>query len=162
MKSDGLQEAFEVIDSSCTKVAIHFLPADRGGPTIAGPRPRRARTKESLRLTADADFGAVEMDFPKEGGIIDTFLCEETTVNCYRFAHLQQAIKALQVSIKVSIRVDERGLLCMQFLMPKGTGTAPDPAMKAIGTPVGASIQGGHGYIQLMVSVRSNGQSANA
>ncbi|KAK0533401.1 checkpoint clamp complex protein Rad1 [Tilletia horrida] len=150
MKSEWLQEAIEVIDSSCTKVTLHFLPKDRGGPTIAGPRPRRMKAKESFKLTADADFGTVEMDFPNEGSNMSLFLCERATVNSYRFAHLHQAIKALQVSMKVSLRTDERGLLCMQFLMPRGTGTESDPTMKVIGTPAGASGRDGHGYIQFM------------
>jgi len=152
MKSEWLQEAIETIDSSCSKLTLHFLPIDRGGPTIAGPRPRRTKTTESLKLTADADFGAVEMDFPNEGNNMDLFLCEQATINSYRFIHLRQAVKALQVSMKVSLRTDERGLLCMQFLLPKGTGSGADPTMKVMGTPAGASssLRDGHGYIQLM------------
>ncbi|CAD6885997.1 unnamed protein product [Tilletia controversa] len=153
MKSHWLQEAIEVIDSSASKVTLHFLPTDRGGPTIGGPRPRRMQAKESLKLTADADFGAVEIDFPKESNMMDVFDCERATINSYRFSHLHQAIKALQVSLKVSMRTDERGLLSMQFLMPKGTGTGADPTMKksVMSTPAGASMRGdGHGYIELL------------
>ncbi|KAE8223884.1 hypothetical protein CF319_g3143 [Tilletia indica] len=151
MKSEWLQEAIEVIDSSASKVTLHFLPTDRGGPAIGGPRPRRMRTKDSLKLTADADFGAVEIDLPRENSMMDMFECKKATVNSYRFSHLHQAIKALQVSLKVSMRTDKRGMLSMQFLMPRGTGTGADPTMKKSLLPAGASMRGdGHGFIELV------------
>lgn len=36
----------------------------------------------------------------------------------YRFGHILRTIKALQSSIKTSLRIDEDGLLSLQFLMP--------------------------------------------
>lgn len=36
----------------------------------------------------------------------------------YRFGHILRTIKALQSSTKTSLRIDEDGLLSLQFLMP--------------------------------------------
>ena len=36
----------------------------------------------------------------------------------YRFAHISRTMRALQSSTKTSLRIDEDGLLSIQFLMP--------------------------------------------
>ena len=36
----------------------------------------------------------------------------------YRFSHMSRALRALQSSTKTSLRIDDEGLLSLQFLMP--------------------------------------------
>lgn len=36
----------------------------------------------------------------------------------YRYSHISRALRALQSSLKTSLRIDEEGLLSMQFMMP--------------------------------------------
>lgn len=36
----------------------------------------------------------------------------------YRFGHISRTLRALQSSTKTSLRIDEEGLLSLQFLMP--------------------------------------------
>lgn len=36
----------------------------------------------------------------------------------YRYSHIARALRALQSSLKTSLRIDEEGLLSMQFMMP--------------------------------------------
>jgi cell cycle checkpoint protein len=36
----------------------------------------------------------------------------------YRFVHISRTLRALQSSTKTSLRIDEDGLLSLQFLMP--------------------------------------------
>lgn len=36
----------------------------------------------------------------------------------YRFGHISRALRALQSSMKTSLRIDDEGLLSLQFLMP--------------------------------------------
>ncbi len=36
----------------------------------------------------------------------------------YRFAHISRTLKALQISTKMSLRINDEGLLSLQFLMP--------------------------------------------
>ena len=36
----------------------------------------------------------------------------------YRFAHISRTLRALQISTKTSLRIEEEGLLSLQFLVP--------------------------------------------
>jgi hypothetical protein len=40
----------------------------------------------------------------------------------YRFGHIARALRALQSSLKVSLRIDGDGLLSLQFMMPASQG----------------------------------------
>lgn len=46
------------------------------------------------------------------------FLINEPCIYSYRFAHISRTLKALQGSTKTSLRIDDEGLLSLQFLMP--------------------------------------------
>lgn len=48
--------------------------------------------------------------------------------NSYRFSHIARTMRALQTSVKTSLRIDNEGLLSLQFLMPSST-----PRMNPVG-----------------------------
>ena len=64
--------------------------------------------------------------------------------NSYLFKYFSHALRALQTSLKTSIRLDERGLISLQCLMPRGTG--------ATGTGAQGNAAKDHGFIEFAVS----------
>jgi len=48
---------------------------------------------------------------------METFYCKQTIQNKYNTQFFQYILKALQISSKVSLRIDGRGILCLQFLI---------------------------------------------
>jgi len=59
------------------------------------------------------------MDYPNDREVLETFECLRNVSFSYRFAHISRALRALQSSTKTSLRIDDDGLLSLQFLMPK-------------------------------------------
>ena len=75
------------------------------------------------------------MDYPNDRDVLETFECTRA-VNfrfssyfpprsiypnnnrSYRFGHISRTLRALQSSTKTSLRIDDEGLLSLQFLMP--------------------------------------------
>lgn len=45
----------------------------------------------------------------------------------YRYSHIIKTLRALSSSTKTSMRIDEDGLLSLQFLMPKPRSNSADP-----------------------------------
>lgn len=57
------------------------------------------------------------MDYPYDRDVLETFECLQPVKFTYRVAHIASALKAMQTSIKTSLRIDEEGLLSLQFMM---------------------------------------------
>lgn len=47
-------------------------------------------------------------------------------VNSYRFSHIAKTLRALQSSTKTSLRIDDEGLLSLQFMMPSSKARGLD------------------------------------
>jgi cell cycle checkpoint protein len=63
------------------------------------------------------------MDYPNDKEVLESFTCMQTLSVSYHTAHISRAARALASSTKTSLRIDEKGLLSLQFLMPSaGTG----------------------------------------
>lgn len=76
------------------------------------------------------------MDYPNDKDVLETFDCtrnvsfrsvaslESSNFGeiydgvSYRFGHIARTLRALQSSTKTSLRIEEDGLLSLQFLMP--------------------------------------------
>lgn len=110
MKSSWLREALSEIDQSCDTLTIICTPA------VAGKR------QPSLRIHAVGSFGSTEMDYPNDREVLEVFECVERVSFNYRFSHIARALRALQSSLKVSLRIDSDGLLSLQFMMPASQG----------------------------------------
>lgn len=89
------------------------------------------------------------MDYPNDRDVLETFECTRSVsfrylfppqffalirnsnaICSYRFGHISRTLRALQSSTKTSLRIDEEGLLSLQFLMPspKSAGGGPESA----------------------------------
>lgn len=51
-------------------------------------------------------------------GFLLVLCTERHLARRYRYSHISRALRALQSSLKTSLRIDEEGLLSMQFMMP--------------------------------------------
>lgn len=72
----------------------------------------------------------------------------------YNYKHMSTTTRALQTSIKTSLRIDERGLLSMQCLMPAGLGRVANEgdSTKAPGRGSnGTTLLNSHGFIEFTV-----------
>ncbi|KAG8909778.1 ssDNA endodeoxyribonuclease [Tulasnella sp. 408] len=132
MKSSWLSEALSELDSSTEKLAIicapptEPLPITSTGNSGQAPRPTARRTsvardvgaQPTFRLLGISAYGSTELDFPNDREVLQSFECEELTQFTYRFSHIAKIQKALQGSIRTSLRMDESGILSFQFQMP--------------------------------------------
>ena len=63
------------------------------------------------------------MDYTNDREVLETFECDDSVSFSYRFSHIRGALAALQTSDKSSLRIDNEGILSLQFLMEHPTRT---------------------------------------
>lgn len=86
--------------------------------------------------------------------VLEKFSCTRgETVHSYRYSHFSKMIKALQGSVRASLRIGLRGLLSVQLMMPKGTGgdqSGANAGSKGPGTSGGRGQ--GHGFLEFLIA----------
>ncbi|XP_048582336.1 cell cycle checkpoint protein RAD1 isoform X1 [Nematostella vectensis] len=110
MKSECLREAFNELDMTSEVLQILMSP-----------------DSPYFRLSTFGHAGSTHSDFPKESDMVESFECEQTQTNRYKIFVtifprykinlLKPSTKALQLSAKISIRMDERGFLSLQYMI---------------------------------------------
>ncbi|KAF9484936.1 Rad1-domain-containing protein [Pholiota conissans] len=123
LKSSWLRDALSELDPSCEKLTFIGNPPTPQDGSGSGRNKRRQSdrlgvAKPMLRIQASGTFGSTEMDYPNDREVLETFECQQTVSFSYRFGHILRTIRALQSSTKTSLRIDNEGLLSLQFLMP--------------------------------------------
>lgn len=120
MKSEWLKDALLDVDSTSTKVSFLTYP------------PQSASTVPTFRLCTNSLMGTSEMQFPSDRDVLDTFQCNALKDNVklpnnkpvlqwsYRSNHMLHTVRGLAASIKVSLRIDDQGLMSMQAMIPSG------------------------------------------
>ncbi|KAI0806889.1 Rad1/Rec1/Rad17 [Fomes fomentarius] len=111
LKSSWLRDALSELDSSTEKLTIIGNPLPPGNRIVRNAPPR-------LRLRAVGQYGSTEMDYPNDREVLETCECAQPVSFTYKFSHIARAMRALQLSLKTSLRIDNEGLLDLQFLMP--------------------------------------------
>lgn len=114
LKSSWLHEALSELDPSCEKLSFIGNPSASEDGRAHRPTP----SKPLFRIQAGGTFGSTEMDYPNDREVLETFECQRSVNVSYRFSHISRAVRALQSSTKTSLRIDDEGLLSLQFLMP--------------------------------------------
>ncbi|KAK0434054.1 repair protein Rad1/Rec1/Rad17-domain-containing protein [Desarmillaria tabescens] len=117
LKSEWLRDALSELDLSCEKLTFIGNPLPRKDPQRQKAKSR-VGLKPMLRIQATGTFGSTEMDYPNDRDVLETFDCAQTISFSYRFAHISRTLRALQSSTKTLLRIDDEGLLSLQFLMP--------------------------------------------
>ncbi|KAF9048296.1 Rad1-domain-containing protein [Hymenopellis radicata] len=116
LKSSWLRDALSELDPSCEKLTFIGNPPPSEDPGQA--RKVKVALKPMLRIQATGTFGSTEMDYPNDRDVLESFECSRIVSFSYRFSHISRALRALQSSTKTSLRIDDEGLLSLQFLMP--------------------------------------------
>ncbi|KAI0685681.1 Rad1-domain-containing protein [Cerioporus squamosus] len=127
LKSSWLREALSELDSTSEKLTIICNPPPPGNRAVRNAPP-------CLRLRAVGQFGTTELDYPNDREVIETCECPQTISYTYKFSHISRAMRALQISYKTSLRIDDQGMLSMQFMMltQKRRGEGQQPAFVQI------------------------------
>ncbi|KAJ7118827.1 Rad1/Rec1/Rad17 [Mycena epipterygia] len=114
MSSSWLRDALSELDPSCDKLTFIGNPP----PAASGKQRQQQNGPPMLRIQAAGTFGSTEMDYPNDRDVLETFECTRPVSFSYRFGHISRTLRALQSSSKTSLRIDDEGLLSLQFLMP--------------------------------------------
>ncbi|KAH9915785.1 Rad1-domain-containing protein [Epithele typhae] len=111
LKSSWLRDALAELDQNTTTLTIIGNPPPPGNRIVRNAPPR-------LRLRAVGQFGTTEMDYPNDREVLETCECPEAVSFTYRYSHVAKALRAMQSSMKTSLRIDQTGMLSLQFMMP--------------------------------------------
>ncbi|EJU05825.1 Rad1-domain-containing protein [Dacryopinax primogenitus] len=113
MKSTWLRDALSEIDPRSEKLVIMCTPE-------AHRLSRGGNRKSTLRLKASGTWGTSIMDYPDTKDVLEVaeFATDEPMMFTYRFEHFAKAMPALRNSFKTSLRMDSKGVLSLQFMIP--------------------------------------------
>ncbi|XP_069156159.1 cell cycle checkpoint protein RAD1 isoform X2 [Procambarus clarkii] len=100
MRSECLRDIFSELDMSSDVLEIVMSPA-----------------APYFRLSTFGSYGTSHTDISKESDMIENFACTRTMSQRYRLGLLRPLSKPLTVAQKVSVRTDDRGFLCFQFMI---------------------------------------------
>ncbi|TPX33724.1 hypothetical protein SmJEL517_g03409 [Synchytrium microbalum] len=71
-----------------------------------------------FRISAMSAPGETQMDYPKTSDVIEAFQSDATQLFKYKYQMLEPSFKALASSTKTALKINQIGLLHMQFLIP--------------------------------------------
>lgn len=168
MASECLLDAMGGIDAaSCSKVTLFFSNTYHassrhskrprlGSSSTQGSMSNTASTslapgRPIVKISSDGDYGTAETELPNTASVLEKFSCAKETAHSYRHSHFARLGKALQASIRVSLRVSDRGLLSAQLMMPHGTGDGKH-AGKGGGSGAASHAPGGHGFLEFLIA----------
>ncbi|CAB4002681.1 Cell cycle checkpoint RAD1, partial [Paramuricea clavata] len=105
MQSSFLKEAFHELDMTSEVLEILMSP-----------------DSPYFRMSTFGHAGSAHVDFPKDSEKVETFECTKTQTNRYKITLLKPSTKALDISSKISIRMDNRGFLSLQYMIINDDG----------------------------------------
>lgn len=70
-----------------------------------------------FRITTSSIMSQCFVDIPKNSEFVETFHSNEPAKSKYKYSQIKPAIKILAASTKASVRTNEEGLLCFQFMI---------------------------------------------
>lgn len=109
-----------IMPSSCLLDAISELSSLNPAHVTISALPDSSAGKK-LSLLAVGALGSATVDFATDPAFdtptLETFQCPAKTSASFRFALIKSAQRAMATSSKVSLRLDEDGVLSMQYLV---------------------------------------------
>ncbi|XP_071447685.1 cell cycle checkpoint protein RAD1 [Hetaerina americana] len=105
LRSECLKEVFSEIDGSSDMLEL-----------LMSPDP------PYFRITTIGECVESQVEIPKDSEMIESFQCTTVAISRYKFSLIKPSMKSLAISTKVSIRTDERGLLCFQYMIKTEDG----------------------------------------
>ncbi|EME46576.1 hypothetical protein DOTSEDRAFT_22628 [Dothistroma septosporum NZE10] len=115
MRSHYLLDAIaEMSSMNPTELSVQAFPTPRQGA--------------NLLFSASGALGSTTVDFTahtdSETPVLESFSCSTRTNGIFKFSLIKAAQRATASSNKVSLRLDDEGVLCMQFLVEVDAGGA--------------------------------------
>ncbi|KAJ2060158.1 checkpoint clamp complex protein Rad1 [Coemansia sp. S146] len=101
IKSEWLRDAFNELDPTSESVSIY----------IASSEPH-------FRISTIGESGSTDMTYSNTERILDSFFCNEDQENQYKLSLILKCKQALAMSDKTKIRINQRGFLSFQFMIP--------------------------------------------
>uniref|UniRef100_F1LDQ1 Cell cycle checkpoint protein RAD1 n=2 Tax=Ascaris suum TaxID=6253 RepID=F1LDQ1_ASCSU len=98
MKPQKLKEAFHEFDSSSSTVTVKV-------------------NRRMLCLSTEGDLGKIKTEFPQHSEQIERLECKEEVEYSYRLCLIKRLTPSLNLCQKVSLRIDYRGILSVQFMI---------------------------------------------
>lgn len=68
-----------------------------------------------------------KLELPNKHKVFEQFTCSHNCSKSYQFTDLSKCLKALQTSLKTSLRIDDEGMMDLQCLFPKRAEQALNP-----------------------------------
>jgi cell cycle checkpoint protein len=96
-QSEWLREAFLELESSIEHVAVLVSPS-----------------APYLCISGSGNTGDTKVEYPKDASVFDAFQCYDVVEHDYSFSLIKLCLKAMSVSSKTSLRINEQGLLSLQ------------------------------------------------
>ena len=75
-----------------------------------------------LALSSTGAHGSATVEFSTDPQLFETFDVSQRVVNTYKYSLMQNASRTMATASKVSVRVDQQGVLSLQFLIELDTG----------------------------------------
>lgn len=141
-QSEYLARAFQELDAGGeTQVHVHF-------------RPRTGRTERGgLDLSTENSHGSTEVrlnltkiSFPNENQLTEKFDCVESVACAYPLQCVAYMLQAIKTSLKTSLRIDENGMLSVQFMIASHHAQA----MTRSAAPLTVAASG-HAFVEFLV-----------
>ncbi|KAJ2732338.1 checkpoint clamp complex protein Rad1 [Coemansia sp. BCRC 34962] len=101
IRSEWLRDAFNELDSTSESVYISI-----------------ASTEPHFRISTIGESGSTDMTYSNSERILDSFFCNEDQENKYKLSLILKCKQALAMSEKTKIRINQRGFLSLQFMIP--------------------------------------------
>ena len=73
-------------------------------------------------LSSNGPHGSATVEFSTDPQLLETFEVSQRTVNTYKYSLLKATSRAMAAASKVSIRVDQQGVMSLQFLIELDSG----------------------------------------
>ena len=107
MSSDLLKEMFNELDTTSEYIEFHINPEE-----------------PSLCIKTSGPGGDVSINLPNASDMVEHFSSSVTSSARYKLGLMKHGIKPLGLSDKVSVRMDDRDFLCLQFMVRTDSGPA--------------------------------------
>ena len=107
MTSQLLKDIFSDLDSSSEFIQFIISPDE-----------------PNFCIKTSGPAGSINIKVPKSSELVEHFSSSSTSRARYRLAMIKHGIKPLGLSDKVSVRMDDREFLCLQFMVRTDSGPA--------------------------------------
>ena len=100
MKSEYLKDVFTELDTLSEMVELRVSP-----------------TEKTFRVATQSPAGECEATVPDSSDMVESFTSSATSQARYKLALIRHCLKPLSLSKKVSLRMDDRDFLCLQYVI---------------------------------------------